>query len=295
MRLLGLCCVSVDWAHLSGGHVSSDNPIASHYGLGGLRGRLQAGIDAVGGDVTIDVLAPADEFHIGGRPATTRLIEQLALGPGDRVLDVGSGIGGPARYMAATTGAHVTGVDLTEEYQEVGQWLSALVGLEDKVTLHAGNALDLAFESGSFDAATMLHVGMNIDAKHVLFAEVARVLRPGGRFVVYDVMAGATTSDLEFPLPWAAGPATSFVESPATYVEALEAAGLAVEVVNDRSASAIEFFEQMKANAVGSAGPPPLGLHLVMGPETPTKLANMVTNLRAGRITPTEILSSVPG
>ena len=121
-----------------------------------------------------------DEFHIGGRTATDDLMKQLHLADDHRVLDVGSGLGCGARFVAIRYGCRVTGIDLTEEYVETARALSRWTKLDALLSFHHGSALDMPFADGEFDRAYMLHVGMNIPDKAALFAEVARVLRPGG-------------------------------------------------------------------------------------------------------------------
>ncbi len=267
-----------------------DRAVAAHYALTGLTAAIRGGLARLGdGAPTVDILGAVDEFHMGGRAATKALAEALGLQPGARVLDVGCGIGGTARWLAAHSGARVEGVDLTPEFVAVGRALTEEVGLAGQVNLQQGNALALPFEADSFDAAVLLHVGMNIADKAALFAGIAGVLRPGGRFAVYDVMR-VGGGDFGFPQPWAGGPDVSFVETPAAYRAALAAAGLAPESEVDRRALALEMFAAMRAR-MAAGGPPPLGLHLVMGPDGPVKIANVVAALEAGVIAPVQIVA----
>lgn len=266
----------------------SGDSIAAHYSFGGLRDRISAGIAAGGGEVTVDSLGAVDEFHVGGRVATARLIDQLALTADDHVLDIGSGLGGTARYIASQTAAQVTGIDLTLEYVEVATWLTTEVGLGDQIEFVHGTAADLPDNLGAFTAATMVHVGMNIAGKQSVFEQVASVLEPGAVFAIYDVMLTGETQP-DFPTPWAASAETSAVESPSAYSEYLEQAGFAVDSVTDQTDAAIVAFDQLGAGASG--GPPPLGLHLVMGPTTPTKIGNLVAAIKGGIVAPTEIVA----
>ena len=268
-----------------------EQDVAQHYGRGGLEQAILDGLKAMGREpdaIGPDDLAGVDEFHIGGRQATIDLAGQLGLRPGMRLLDIGSGIGGAARFFAARYDCHVTGIDLTPEYVTLAEALSHRVGLGDRVDFRVGSALELPFENGSFDAATMLHVGMNIADKRALFERVRQVLAPGGAFAVYDVMRTGG-GDLSFPVPWAATPASSFVATPEAYREALGAAGFEVIAERNRRDFAIEFFRQMRAR-IAESGPPPLGLHILMGADAPTKVANMIANLEAGRIAPVEMI-----
>jgi ubiquinone/menaquinone biosynthesis C-methylase UbiE len=269
-----------------------EHSVAQHYTHGSLEQAILDALARSGKDpdrlVPAD-LAPVDEFHIGGRQATIDLAAQLGLGPGLHVLDIGSGLGGASRHVAAEHGCQVTGIDLTEEYVRVAATLASRVGLADRVSYRQGSALDLPFASGGFDAAIMLHVGMNIENKAKLFAEVRRVLKPGAGFGIYDVMRERGEGELRFPVPWAQGPETSFVEHAATYRRLLQEAGFAVVAERSRRTFAIEFFREMRARAQGGA-PPPVGLHILMGTTAPQKAANMIDNLERGVIAPVEMI-----
>lgn len=271
--------------------------LADHYASGDLLASIEAGVAALGrttAELTVDDLAPVDEFHIGGRQATARLVERMEIDAGCALLDIGSGLGGTARYLAATHRCQVTGLDLTPEYVEVAEVLSDWTGLRSNLAFEVGSALDMPFGDDTFDRATQLHVGMNIGDKQRLFREVARVLRPGGRLGVYDIMQVAD-GDVAFPVPWATDAAMSFVASPTSYREALESAGFRVVGQRDNSAIALEFFDALRSRTAAAGGPPPLGLHLVMGPATTTKIANMVDAVSAGILAPVEIIAERPG
>jgi SAM-dependent methyltransferase len=163
-----------------------------------------------------------------------------------------------------------------------------MVGLAGQVDFRAGSATALPFADASFDAATLLHVGMNIADKPALFAGLARVLRPGGVFAIYDVMRTGG-GDIDFPMPWATGAHTSFVAEPAHYRRALEAAGFEVSAERNRRDDAIAFFRAMRAR-LAESGPPPLGTHVLMGKEAPQKIANLIASLEAGRLAPVEMV-----
>lgn len=266
--------------------MSLEQNVSKHYTRGDLQQTITKALPGGAGDAA--ALAGIEEFHIGGREATADLIAQLPLRPEMHVLDIGAGIGGTARYIAQTFGCRVTGVDLTEEYVAVANALSRRLGL-DKVSFRQGSALTLPFEPASFDAATMLHVGMNIGDKRALFAEVSRVLKPGGVFAVYDIMK-AGPGDITFPVPWAATAETSFVAEIAAYRSALEAAGFAPAPERGRRDFAIAFFQKLRAQTA-EKGLPPLGLHVLMGETFREKVANMIANLEQGVIEPVEIIA----
>ena len=267
--------------------------VAAHYSPGTLLRSIEDGAKAMGkdlDDLTLADMAPVDEFHVGGQLASRTLLDQIGLGPDDRVADFGCGLGGTSRFIAETYGSRVDGIDLTAEFIEAGTAISRWLGLSDRVSLTHGNALNTGFGSGAYDAACMVHVGMNIPDKSELFAEVARVLKPGGQFALYDIVTN-TNRALDYPVPWAAGPETCAAVSLDTYKQALEGAGFEISGTNDRTHFAGEFFAKMKAAAAKGGTPPPIGLQLVFGEQTREKVANMISNIADGRIAPTEIIA----
>lgn len=276
--------------------MSLESRVAGHYSEGGLLAAIEAGLRVLGKDpdtVDMEDLAPVDEFHIGGREATMELERPLELARDATLLDIGCGIGGPARFFASTFGCRVTGLDLTPEFIDVARTLTGRMGLGERARFEVGSALDMPFEDASFDRATLLHVGMNIRDKRTLFAEVFRVLRPGARFGVYDIMR-IGENDHGFPVPWASTPEESFVEPLAVYREGLEAAGFQVTHERERHAFAAAFFEGLQARLQDAGGPPPVGLHLHMGAEAARKIANMAGAVDAKVLAPVELVAEKP-
>ena len=270
---------------------ATEQAVARHYGDSSIEERILEALRATGKDLdhlTTEDLAPVDEFHIGGRAATVDVAAKMNLTPGMKLLDVGCGIGGPARFFAAHHGARVTGIDLTRESIDTATALTNRMHLDGLISYHCGSALNLPFEDASFDGAYIFHVGMNISDKARLFGEVRRVLKPGGALAVYEVMHSAP-GDISFPVPWAQSGETSFVAMPENYRELLQAAGFRITSERNRSEFALEFFAAMRARAEGQA-PSPLGLPLVMGPSAPLKIANMIANLTSGLIAPVEMI-----
>ncbi len=271
--------------------------IARHYTRGDLLERISTGVERLGKSlesVTIQDLAPVDEFHIGGSLATRSFLDQVAIGAEDHVLDIGCGLGGTSRFAAKTYGCRVTGIDLTREYVETGKVLCSWVGLAHRVDLVHGNALATDFSASSFDKAFMLHVGMNIADKRALAAEAWRVLKPGGVLGIYDVMR-AGDEDLTFPVPWATVADTSSVASSDEYKDALAGSGFVLSGERDRRGFALQFFEGLRENAGEAEGPPPLGLHILMGEDASTKVQNMIQNISQGRVAPVELIAQKPG
>jgi SAM-dependent methyltransferase len=267
--------------------------VEHHYTHGSLTRAITDGVATLGKtpqSITVDDLSAVDEFHIGGRQATHELMKQLNLSKAFHVLDVGSGLGGAARFVADRYGCRVTGIDMTTEYVETARTLSEWTGLDQRLSFRHGNALDMPFGDASFDAAYMLHVGMNVPDKQGLFTEVARVLKPRATFGIYDVMQTGAAK-LSFPVPWAETPEISVIGTPEAYKTALRASGFEIVAERNRRDFAIEFFKALRARMTQAGGPPPLGFHIIMGPETATKIRNMTENIAAGSIAPVEIVA----
>ncbi|MFC1684017.1 class I SAM-dependent methyltransferase [Pseudomonadota bacterium] len=272
--------------------MSDDEAVSEHYLHGDLLAAIQAAIAKLGktvDSITIEDLAPVDEFHIGGRLATDNLLDQLDFSQQGKILDVGCGLGGASRYVANKYKTHVTGIDLAQEYIETGNALCAWVQLDKYVTLHQGSALSMPFQDEAFDGGYMMHVGMNIEDKAQLFSEIYRVLRPGSSFGVYDVMR-MENGELTYPVPWATDNSTSKVATPAQYKEALSDAGFEVSKENIRRDFALEFFKQLRARTEANGGPPPLGLHTLMKESTTVKINNMIDNIAKDYVAPVEII-----
>jgi ubiquinone/menaquinone biosynthesis C-methylase UbiE len=268
-----------------------EQAVARHYAHGSLEETILSALAAAGKDVnrlSPKDLAPVDEFHIGGRQATIAFAQQFGPQAGMRLLDIGCGLGGAARYFASEHGCQVTGIDLSAEYVSVANALALRVGLADRVSCQWGSALALPFAPGSFDGAYMFHVGMNIEDKSGLFREVRRVLTARGVFGIYDVMRLAA-GDLHYPVPWTSSSEASFIADAESYRRMLVAEGF--EVLNERNRRdfALDLFAQMRAR--GAAGAPaPLGLHIVMGANAGQKVKNMSADITTGLIAPIELI-----
>ncbi len=256
--------------------------LESHYGSDGIVDRIVDALDQSGTDpssLTPDSFAGADEFHIGGRKGSELVADLLNIEEGRRIIDLGCGIGGPARFLARTKGVHVTGIDLTPEFVEAASALTELVGMSDKVNFRVGSATSIPFDDDSFDAATMIHVGMNIADKSVMMSEMARVTRAGGTVLIYDVMRVGSGA-LTYPMPWSSTPEFSFLDTQEIYVQAASKAGLGLVSIHDHSEMAKSFFNNPPSN------PAPVNLVHLMGMEMPTMFANAKEAINAGMMSP---------
>lgn len=257
--------------------------VEEHYSRSGLLDEILAALIAAGADVdalTLGDLAPVEEFHTFGRLATVALAEAAAIGQGESVVDLGAGIGGPARYLAATRGATVTAVDITPEFCVVAEELNRRTGLADRIDVRCASAIDTSLEDTTFDVAWTQHASMNIEDKAGLFAEARRVLKPGGRFAMFDIQAGHE-QPIHFPVPWADRQDISFLATIDESAALLDAAGFRRDVWEDLTDEALAFYDGL------ALGPPtqgsPVGIHLLI-PNLAEKGANLVRNVREGRV-----------
>lgn len=256
--------------------------VEAHYGRGDLRARIEDALQKAGlgdGPLDPDELALVEEFHTLGRPATIELAELAGIDRGAMILDVGAGIGGPARLLARRYEAIVTGIDVTAEFCQVATWLSKRTGLSDHVTFHTGDALALPFDDASFDVVWTQHVTMNVADKGAFYGELRRVTRPGGKLAFFDLMAGPV-QPIHFPVPWADTPGLSFLEEPEEMMGHIRTAFFQPQVWNDLSDRATEHF---RALATGDRPPPPVSLRAVL-PDLNEKTANVARNFDENRL-----------
>mgnify|MGYP003700615903 FL=1 len=269
---------------------------AQHYAREGeLTGRILSALTAADKDLdalTPEDLSPYDQFHSRGREATVELAQLLSPQRGQLLLDLGCGIGGPARWLARERGCQVVGLDLTEVYCRTARELSARVKLDRQTRFLCADALHLPFAEATFELVWTQHAAMNIADKARLYREVARVLKPGGRFGLYDVMAGPAGSP-HFPVPWASGPAWNHLMAPQGVREAIAATGLRERHWRDLTAEAKAWSEKAVAAQASSRGPG--GPALILGPAFMEMVANLRRSLFEDRITITQAVFDKAG
>jgi ubiquinone/menaquinone biosynthesis C-methylase UbiE len=255
--------------------------VRDHYRATGLSARLKTALAVFGPEdqrLSPQQLASLDQFHTRGLAATADLAKLAAISEGMSVLDVGSGVGGPARYLAAACGCRVTGVDLSEPFVDAARYLTARTGQSGQVAFETGDAQNLTFDDGRFDAVFLQHVAMNIADRARLYRELRRVLKQGGKFATYDVVL--RDGEPHYPVPWARTPATSFLLTAAATREAIESAGFRTLIAQDDSETAKAWAAQLRA----SPPPPSPNLGVVMGPDFAQLAGNLGRNIMEGRL-----------
>jgi sarcosine/dimethylglycine N-methyltransferase len=261
--------------------IDSLEKVRDHYGAPNLTGRLKSALMALGPQdqaLTVQQLGNLDQFHTRGLAASADLAALAGITAGMLVLDVGAGIGGPARFLAATRGCQVIGVDLSEGFVQAARYLTERTGQSGQVSFELASALELPFEAGRFDAVLLQHVAMNIADRAQLYREIRRVLKPGGRFATFDVVLEG--GEPHYPVPWARTPQASFLLTAAETGAAIEQAGFRTLVWQDDTEAAKAWFAELRAS-----GPPPSpNLGLVMGPDIAELAANLGRNLMQGRL-----------
>ncbi len=286
--------------------------VKQHYERDGLVKSISDALERAGlGNKTLSIqeLAPLDHFHSRGVEATADLCNGLIVKPESKVLDIGSGLGGPARYFASKFGCSVTGIDLTQSYVDAATYLTERTGLQDKVTFDCGDALALPYAGNTFDVVITQHVAMNIENRERFYSEAFRVLKPGGQFALYDVTAGEGTGEPEgndedassvgepyFPVPWADGPSTSFLKTPQNLREILELQGFEISTWLDRSDTAIAWFNELvtKQKNAQTNSAPALGLNIILGSDFGARASNLNRSLKEKKVSISEAILRKP-
>ena len=274
--------------------MTTSSEVTAHYTSGDLLARLEARLREDGVDPTrptIDALAPYDHFHGRGVEATEDMANRLEVAATDHVLDVGSGLGGPARYFARRFGCRVSGIDLTAEFCEVARHLTSRVGLGlgERVSFEPGDALSMPFDDAVFDGAYSMNVSMNIADKRALYREIRRVLKPGGWLVLSEVVQGPG-GEPDYPEPWARTAATSFLATAEETRANLAAAGFTIENERDTTDDALAYSARARAVVEAGGKPPHRAVSLILGPLAEEAVANTGRALRERRTVPVELI-----
>lgn len=252
--------------------------VDDHYRPMGLVDRLRAALGPDEQPFPPEQLGALDQFHTRGLAATAEIAQLAGISDQMSVLDIGSGLGGPARYLAAACGCQVTGIDASEPFVEAARYLTTRTGQGDRVSFEVADALRLPFDRDTFEIVLLQHVAMNIGDRARLYDGIRYVLAPGGRLAIFDIVEDG--GEPHYPLPWARTPATSFLLTAADTLEAIERAGFRRRAWHNDTEAAKAWFLKMR-----EAGPPPApNLGTVMGPGFADYAMNLGRSLVEGRL-----------
>ena len=271
------------------------NTIADHWGKGDVYALIMSALEKAGKSpdaLTVEDLAPVDHFHARGFPATVDLADRLPIKPDHHILDIGCGVGGPARYFALRFQCRVSGIDITPAFVEAAKKFTSLLGMDSQVTIEQGDGQRLPYPDGVFDGAYTQHVTMNVADRTQFFGEAYRVLKPGAFFALTEHGLGPTGNP-HYPVPWSMDGSGSYLMSPSETRTLLEAAGFEDVLVEDTGQKYLAAYKQaMELAAQGAL--PPLGIHILMGESAPQKTRNAARNIEEGRTHPVQVLCRKP-
>ena len=274
--------------------MSVERDITGHYSRGTLLERLVAALAEDGVDTarpSLEALAAYDQFHTRGLEATEEMADRLDLAASHHVLDIGSGIGGPARYFHRRFGCRITGIDLTAEFCDVARHLTGRVGFGDKVRFEHGDALAMPFPEASFDGAYSMNVSMNIADKGAFYREIRRVLKPAAWLMLSEIAKGPGP-EVDYPTAWAATAQASFLVTPEETRRGLEAAGFEILHFRTTEKEALAFGARSREIVARGAKAPHRAVMLIHGENASRIMANMSRGVAEARIVPIEVLAS---
>lgn len=271
--------------------MANQKAIADHWAKGDVYalivsalGKMNEPLDSI----TIEDLAPVDHFHARGFPATVELADRLSIKPGSHIVDIGCGVGGPARYMAKRFQCSVSGIDITPPFVEAANKLTALVGMESQVTVRLGDGQHLPYDDAVFDGAYTQHVTMNVPDRPSFFAEAHRVLKSGAFFALTEHGLGPKGNPYH-PVPWSSDGSNAYLTTPSETRALLEAAGFEGIVVEDTGAKYVAGYKMMIERAEKGLLPP-LGIHILLGDTALEKMRNAARNIEEGRTHPIQVV-----
>jgi SAM-dependent methyltransferase len=269
--------------------------ISAHWGTGDVYARIVEAMEAASlspSTVTVEQLAPVDHFHARGFPATVELADVLPIGPGHHIVDIGCGIGGPARYLAKRFGCRVSGVDITDPFVEAANKLTALLKMEGQVDVRSGDGQHLPYGDGLFDGGYAQHVTMNVADRARFFGEAFRVLKPGAFFALTEHGLGPNGLP-HYPLPWSDDGSGAYLVTPAETMACLQEVGFVDVTVEDTGAKYLAGYRRaMELAAQGAL--PAFGAHILMGQTAPAKTRNAARNIEEGRTHPVQVICYKP-
>ncbi|MCR9109942.1 class I SAM-dependent methyltransferase [Marivita sp. XM-24bin2] len=265
--------------------------ISDHWGTGDVYARILETMKLAGIDpktVTVEQLAPVDHFHARGFPATVELADALPIKEGDRLIDIGCGIGGPARYFAKRFNCHVDGIDITAPFVDAANKLSALVGLEALVACRHGDGQNLPFPDATFDGGYAQHVTMNVPDRNLFFQEAFRVLKPGAFFALTEHGLGEVGAP-HHPVPWSQDGSGAFLMRPADTIAALQDTGFTRINVTETGEKYLQGYE--RAIELAKTGDMPVfGSHILLGKLAPQIVQNAARNIEERRTQPIQVV-----
>ncbi len=268
--------------------------VQQHYGATDITARILAAVPWAPGDpaLTAAQLFPYDQFHGRELFATRDHAALLSPAKDAHLLDIGAGIGGPARYFAATYGCKVTGIDLTPQFVAAANELCALCNLAALVDVHQADATTLSFPDAAFDHATCFYVGMNLPDKPAVLSQCWRVLKPGGRLIWTEVSTGTGTP--HYPLPWARQPDASHVEPRQDLLAKFIAAGFVIDAVTDETTLQLDLSQKIRASGQQPSPGQNQANEVVLGADFSERRTNFIQSMGQGLITSTLIAARKP-
>lgn len=270
--------------------------IADHWGRGDVYGLIVSALNKMSkplDSLTVEDLAPVDHFHARGFPATIELADRLPLKAGQHIVDIGCGLGGPARYLAKRFQCNVSGVDITEPFVEAANKLTALLRMERQVKIEHGDGQHLPYADSTFDGAFTQHVTMNVADRPAFFAEAYRVLKPGAFFALTEHGLGEKGGP-HYPVPWSMDGSGAYLVTPSETRALLQQAGF-VDIRMEDTGTKYAAGYKAAIEKAQKGELPPLGVHLLMGETAPQKTRNALRNIEEGRTHPIQVICRKPG